>query len=247
MKRPEYEKMYALEDSHWWFVGRRRLLTTLIERWIVFGPQDRVLDVGCGTGGNLAHLTQPGIGVGVDLSPLALDLARHRSLIRLTQASGLALPYPTHTFKLVTMFDVLYHRWIIDDEQAIREAYRVLQPGGWLLLTDAALPLLWSTHDEVYYARQRYTLNDILEKLTRTGFNVRVCSYVNTLLLPLVAVARLVADRFLPVDHFTLRPSPAWMNKLFIGVWQLEARWLGWGGTLPLGSSLICLTQKNLN
>jgi SAM-dependent methyltransferase len=246
MKRSEYELMYQVEDSHWWFVSRRQLAHALIEQRVTCDCQQRILDIGCGTGGNLAFMARWGDGVGVDVSPLALSLARCRRLPSLAQASGLALPYADQTFDLVTLFDVLYHRWITDDDQAVWEAYRVLRPGGWLLLTDSALPGLWSVHDEIYYARQRYTLEAVQTKLSRVGFKAGVFSYTNALLLPVVAATRIFI-RWLPsTGDMDVQPLPDWLNRLLIGVRGLEAAWLRRGHTFPLGSRLICLTQKPL-
>lgn len=246
MDWPEYESMYELEDSHWWFVGRRRLSFAVLRQWVDFPPGAYILDVGCGSGGNVAALNQYGTAIGLDLSPIALHFAQLRRLPALTQGSGLTLPYPDNTFTLVTAFDVLYHRWITDDRQALQEIYRVIRPGGWLLITDSALPLLWSAHDEVYYARQRYTLADIRAKLAGAGFEQRVCSYANMLLLPLFLIVRLTMN-WLPVANIDRQGTfPAWLNRLLAFVRGLEAAWLYRGRTLPVGSSIICLSQKPL-
>jgi SAM-dependent methyltransferase len=241
--------MYELEDSYWWFVGRRRLAQALLERPGLSALDALILDVGCGTGGNLEFLARWGHGVGVDLSPLALDLARRRKLPRLAQASGLALPYAEGVFDLVTAFDVLYHRWITDDERALGECFRVLRPGGWLLVTDSALPALWSQHDEIYCARQRYTLGDIRSKLCQAGFTLHKLSYTNALLLPVAVIvrsgyARRALARWLPSACSTdLVALPGWLNRALIGVLSLEALWLH-RGSFPAGSSLIGLVQK---
>ena len=244
MERPEYESMHALEDSHWWFVSRRRLAFSLIDQWLTLPPNASILDVGCGTGGNAEALVKYGCPTGLDLSPIALDFARRR-ICRLSQGSGLTLPYASNTFELVTIFDVLYHRWITNDEDAIRELYRVLRPGGWLLITDSALPMLWSSHDEIFFARQRYTLKELRDKLIKTGLEPRVCSYANMLLLPIFLFVRLTMD-WLPlaknIDHHGT--FPAWINKTLTAIRGLEAVWLRWGGTLPVGSSLVCLSRK---
>lgn len=247
MNRPEYESMYALEDSHWWFVGRRNLAFSLIEQWITLHPECHILDVGCGTGGNLQALKRYGQVAGLDISPIAIEFARRRPLPLLMQASGLALPFPDDTFDLITIFDVLYHRWITDDKNALTELYRAIRPGGWLLITDSALPILWSSHDEIYYARQRYTLRNLRDKLGQTGFELRVCSYANMLLLPIFLFMRLTMD-WLPLANDIDRQGsfPAWLNWLLTHIRNLEAVWLRHRGTLPVGSSLICLVQKPL-
>jgi SAM-dependent methyltransferase len=245
MEWAEYQKMYELEDSYWWFVGRRHCVAMLIERWMPPELAGPILDVGCGTGGNLAFLSRWGRSTGIDFSPVALDFARRRRLPCLVQASGLALPYPDSTFSLVTVFDVLYHRWVADDSQVVRECQRVLRPGGWLLLAEPALPGLWSRHDEVYYAWQRYTLGEIGRMLGGAGFKLCKLSYTNALLLPLLVAARLVT-RWLPsADDLELQPLPRWLNQVLIGVLSLEAVWLR-RGTFPIGSSLLCLAQKEV-
>ena len=244
MEQPEYEWMYHSEDGHWWFVSRRRLVNRLFERYLPDDSTRLILDVGCGTGANLAMLTDWGCAFGLDINPLALNLTRHRSLTRLTQASGLVLPYPSQNFSLVTCFDVLYHQWMVDDARVLAEFYRVLQPGGWLLLTNPALPALRSIHDEVYYTRRRYTVSDVRQQLAEAGFQVHFCSYIYCLLLPVFATLRL-SSRWLPAfSQADRRPLPAWLNRWLIGLQNLELIWLLRGGMLPLGSSLMCLAQK---
>ena len=102
MERSEYEWTYELEDTHWWFVSRRQLANALLEQQLTPGLNGFILDVGCGTGGNLDFLGRWGVTIGLDLNPLALNYARCRKLPRLAQASGLAFPYPNNTFSLVT-------------------------------------------------------------------------------------------------------------------------------------------------
>ena len=238
--------MYEQEDRHWWFVGRRRLALALIDNFVSPEAEARILDVGCGTGANIIALSGYGRAIGVDLSPIAINLARQRPVSRFAQASGVHLPFADGTFSLITVFDVLYHQWVTSDEQTLAELYRLLRPGGWLLVTDSALPALWSSHDDLYYARQRYTLNDIRGKISQAGFDPRFCSYANFILLPIIFLVRVVSDRrSLGKDRVSGQKNmPDWLNRGLIGIRQLEAAWLGSGRHLPLGSSVVCLCQK---
>jgi SAM-dependent methyltransferase len=245
MDWPEFEQTWAQETSHWWFVARKQLALALLNRWVCPGPDSRILDVGCGTGGNLMWLAQLGQVQGLDVSPIAIYFTRRRADWPLAQASALSIPYPDQSFDLVTVFDVLYHRWVSDDSQVVAELWRVLKPGGWLLLTDAALPVLWSRHDERFYARQRYRLTTIRDKLLVAGFEPRVCSYTNFLLLPVVTMIRVLENRSRDrhaVEHGW--SPPGWLNGLLIGVRRLETGWVQRQRRLPVGSSIVCLSEK---
>ena len=238
-----YQKLFELEDSYWWFVGRRQLVTELIKTWMPHGPEGPILDVGCGTGGNLSFLENWGCGTGADLSPVALDYARRRKLSRLTQASGQALPYASDTFGLVTAFDVLYHRWVTNDDSVVRECFRILRPGGWLLVMDSALPSLWSHHDEVFHARQRYTLKEMHQMVNGAGFRVRKLTYANSLLFPVVLAFRWLGRWFPSCSDMEMQPLAGWLNLALTGVLNLEATWLR-RRNFPIGSSGVCLAQK---
>lgn len=239
MEDSEYYRTRQLEIDHWWFASRRQLTAALLEPRLPPGPRRRILDAGCGTGGNISLLQQWGRVTGIDLSALPLSLAVERGS-SLTQASTTVLPFADSTFGLITAFDVLYHQWVADDGLALAEFYRTLEPGGWLLITDSALPWLWSAHDRLYFARQRYTVAGLRRKLTTAGFELRLCSYVNTLLLPLTLTIRRVMRR----ADFDMQPLPFALNRLFIAIRRLETAWVGRGRTLPLGSSVVGLAQK---
>ena len=127
MHPDEYAKMFRVENTHWWFAGKRQLVRVLLDA-LPAQPQRSILDVGCGTGGMFLLLKEYGCVFGVDMSPLAIGFATQRRLARLGRATLPELPFGDATFDLVTTFDVLYHRRVADDQQALRELARVVKP-----------------------------------------------------------------------------------------------------------------------
>ncbi|MCX6816699.1 MAG: class I SAM-dependent methyltransferase, partial [Candidatus Beckwithbacteria bacterium] len=194
MESLEYTKMFQLEDRHWWFVAKRRFTAAILSTLSL--KQAKILDVGCGTGRNMLMLQEFGTVSGVDLSPLAIKYCRQRGLTQLQQGSADSLPFPASSFDLVTLFDVLYHQGIKSDIKVLQEVFRVLQPKGYILITDCAHPWLFGPHDQVMQARQRYTKKELTQKLTSAGFTVIRASYLFMFTFPVFVVNRLLKKYF---------------------------------------------------
>ena len=233
--------MFAVEDGHWWFAGKRRLVGVLLDALRL--PADaRILDVGCGTGGMFQLLRRYGSPVGVDQSEIALSFSRRRTL-QVARAILPDLPFRDETFDLVTIFDVLYHRRVDDDVAAARELRRVLKPGGALVVTDSALAFLRGAHDVAMHGARRYTTSEIRKKLTDAGFEVRRASYANCLLFPVAAPWRLLQRLTSREAHSDVAPAPAWVNRTLGGVYATEA-WLLRRMNLPIGTSIAAVATK---
>jgi ubiquinone/menaquinone biosynthesis C-methylase UbiE len=244
MERSEFEKLYQLEDNHWWFVGKRRIARQLLRNVLPLGDSDRFLDVGCGTGGTLHFLVEGGQPVGADISPVALSLCQRRGKPTIVQASAMALPFADGAFALVTAFDLLYHRQVRDDGVALRECARVCGRGGALLVTEPAFEWLRSDHDDVYHGRRRYTVTQLVDRITSAGFRVEKASYANALLFPLILAVR-TKHQILPPrqPESDLKPLAPFLNRLFVAIVSLEAALLA-HVSFPAGSSVICRACK---
>jgi ubiquinone/menaquinone biosynthesis C-methylase UbiE len=239
----EYEKMFRVEDTHWWFAGKRRLVRVLLDA-LPPQPGRKILDVGCGTGGMFVLLKAYGCVCGVDASELAVGFSARRRLAALGRAALPALPFAPAAFDLVTAFDVLYHRHIADDEAALGEIARVLKPGGRLIVTDSALGALRSAHDEAQQAARRYTTAEMGDKLRRAGFVVRRMSYANFFIFPAAASWRLLRRGVRGGDGSDVHAMPAWLNALMGIVYRAEAGLLR-VTDLPIGTSIIALAEKS--
>jgi SAM-dependent methyltransferase len=202
----------------------------------------RILDAGCGTGGNLEMLRELGHVTGVDWSDLALELAAERGGARLVRGSVAALPFATGSFDLVTSFEVLYHRAVPDDAAALRELGRVLRPGGWLLVRLPAYEWLRGAHDEAVHTARRYTAPGLRARMENAGFRPRRITYLNGLLLPLAAAKRVV-ERQSGAEGDDLGEVTPVLDRVFRAAMAAERRILR-RRNLPFGVSVMGLAQR---
>jgi SAM-dependent methyltransferase len=244
VEREEFEKIYWLEDTHWWFVGKRAVTSQLVGTFCALDDTALLLDVGCGTGGMLDLLRNFGSPVGIDISPIALDFCRQRGQQALAQGAALSLPFADNAFALITVSDLLYSQQPGDDGVALQEFHRVCQPGGHLLIIEPALEWLRGPHDVVYDGRHRYTTGELRDKVTAAGFRVVKVSYANTLLLPPILAVR-AKHRLLPPARPSsdLKPLPSLLNRLSAVIYCWETSLLP-RINLPVGSSVVCLACR---
>jgi SAM-dependent methyltransferase len=188
-----YPILFRVEQSHWWHIGRRRILAGFVEDICsrVTDRRPRILDVGCGTGANLLMLSKYGDAEGVDVSEDALAFCRERGLDKVKLGAGEELPYEDGTFDLVTAFDVVEH--MDDDLAGLREMRRVLRPGGRVLLFVPAFMFLWGLQDDVSNHRRRYRMSQLRHVMEEAGFEIERTTYANiTFFLPILLMRKLM-------------------------------------------------------
>src|SRR5260370_7166720 len=177
MQAHTYAIMREVEDQHWWYVGRRRIIASWVKSVCreIGKQRPRILDVGCGTGANLQMLAEFGVAEGVDVSPEALEFCRARGLGSLRQGAAESLPYEDAQFDLVTGLDVVEH--LDDDIAGLSEMRRVLRPDGRAVLFVPAFMFLWGVQDDISNHRRRSTLPEFKQKLRDPRLNAKRPSY----------------------------------------------------------------------
>jgi len=247
--RPEfYEEYNRIENTHWWFLGRRRIFLRLLRRYVMPQETALILDVGCGTGTTLGYLSPYGRGVGVDIERSALDYTRRRGISRVVQSAASSLAFGDDTFDLICALDVLEH--VDDDSRAWHECYRTCKPGGLALITVPAYRFLWGRQDEISCHRRRYVASDVRQRAAEAGFSIRRLTYFNTLLFPVIVAIRLFRRWRGPRPGETLTSDfsmtqPGLVNDLLAAILAGESLLLRYLD-LPFGVSILCIAEKQV-
>ena len=243
MDRNLEQQILEVEERHWWYRGRRKVIRAELDR-LSLPTAAQILDAGCGSGRTLEELTGYGIVHGIELDPEAAAVARARGRGEVREGRLEALPWPDDTFDLITCLDVLEH--VPDDRGALAELRRVSKTGAWLLLTVPAYQALWSLHDAANHHYRRYSRRGLRLVALEAGWRlVRMTSF-NSLLLPLAVAVRLAQRHRRPDSNYNpeLNRGPAWLNSVLERPLRAEARWLDRGGTLPVGLSLLAVFEN---
>ncbi len=194
MELAEYARIAAVEDDHWWYRGTRTIAAELLAPWL--GTGLRILDAGCGPGGNGAWLSAHGTVIGVDIEAEALRFVKERERGHLPVRASLgALPVADASVDVVLALTVLYS--VPDDALALHELARVLRPGGALLTVEPAFPSLRRAHDATVHGRRRYRRRGIAALARASGLDVRRVTYAYSFLTP-PAAALAMMDRLRP-------------------------------------------------
>ncbi len=189
-----FEQLFRIEDRHFWFHTRNRILAALAAQLSgSFPAGSKVLEIGCGNGNVLRHLQRACDGrlvVGMDAFEEGLRLARKRNCPSLVQGDATQHPFRSR-FDLVGLFDVLEH--VPDDAALLRQIRAIVRPGGALLLTVPARKSLWSYFDEASGHCRRYEMDELRERLEQAGFEIEYLTPYMLTLLPLMWLGRRLA------------------------------------------------------
>lgn len=233
----------AVEEEHWWFRGRRMLFASEI-RLLGIAPSARVLDVGTGTGANLRMLRDNGFRnvTGTDASPEAVKYCAAKGLGEVQLGDIVSLPFAGGHFDLVLATDVIEH--VDDDRGALAELYRVLAPGGHLLLTVPAFPSLWGLQDEVAHHKRRYRMQGLRECIRASGFEIRRSYHFNYFLFVPIWAARKVIKMLAVKRNSEAEFNSPLMNKVLSKVFEWDTRSAAFVRP-PFGVSILVLAQKS--
>lgn len=244
MKESIYRQMREVEDVHWWFTARRKIIDKIITQ-LSLPKNTKILDAGCGTGGNLGMLSRHGSVTGVEMDQKAAEMARGRNI-----GSVLEGYLPDHfpidekeKFRLIVLLDVLEH--IEDDVASLKKIKEYLYENGKLIITVPAFPFLWSSHDEVHHHKRRYTRKKLIDVIKSSGMNVGYISYYNILLFPIAVAVRIISRLHTSKNKQDSNEAALpgnYINQLLTRCFSMEASFIG-SVRVPFGLSLIAVVD----
>jgi SAM-dependent methyltransferase len=240
MERVVYDQMAELDQRHWWYRARREVLAALIRRTVRPPADARILEIGCGTGHNLAMLTQFGEVDALELDDAAREIAQQRLGHAVMDAPLPDLTgVPEHCYDIVAALDVIEH--IDDDAAALASIAKRLKPGGKLLMTVPAHQWMWSAHDVVNHHRRRYSRTALKRLIQGSPLKLERIGYLNSLLFPLAMADRL-SSKLRGKDDANLSLPPAPLNAALEAVFSAERHLVG-RFPLPPGLSLFAVAS----
>jgi len=240
MDRSVYDSMAELDERHWWYVARRKVLAALIRRRVQPPKDARILEIGCGTGHNLKMLSEFGTVAGLEIDEAARSFAEKRVGHEIFSAPLPELAgIPERHYDVVGAFDVIEH--ILDDEGAIASIARLLKPGGKLVMTVPAHQWMWSAHDVVNHHKRRYSKASLKRLIVGSPLKLEAIGYFNSLLFP-VAVAERLASKARGKDDSKLSLPPAPINQALERTFAAERGLIG-SVPLPPGLSLFAVAS----
>jgi SAM-dependent methyltransferase len=246
-----YDEYVRIEDTHWWFRGRRKIIATLLRPYL--RPPARIIDVGSGGGAVAQALLEFGPVTACDIDVRCAASVARRPGMSFAYGTAEAIPFADGSFDLVTAFDVLEH--LDDDVRGLREMARVVRPAGLIAVTVPAYGWMWGRQDEVSHHRRRYSGRSLRRAITAAGLIPRRLTGFNTILFPGIAAVRIgrrVAQRLAGRRHepdpagqasdFSMtKPGP--LNDLLATTFSAEAAVLG-VVDLPVGVSFLAIAER---
>ena len=239
MERIVYQQMAELDDRHWWYRARRRILAELIRREAKLPPDARILEIGCGTGHNLSMLGGFGHVDGLELDDEAAALSEKRLGRKVMRSPLPALDEVPGDYDLIGAFDVIEH--IDDDTAALAAIATKLRPGGKFIMTVPAHPWMWTAHDVANHHKRRYSKRALRKLVEGSPMRLDKIGYFNSLLFPL-AVAERAASKLRGKDSGDVSLPPAPLNRSLEAVFAAERYLLG-RLPLPPGLSLFAVAS----
>jgi SAM-dependent methyltransferase len=243
MEAPVYQDMARFQARHWWFRARREILSEIVGH-LNLPESAAILEIGCGTGGNLDMLKRHGQVTAMENDAGAAAWAKKITGLEIRKGRLPDHISCTGRYDLVCLFDVLEH--VDNDQAALIRVAGLLKPGGRVILTVPAHMRLYGPHDRLLHHFRRYGRTQLKRLLTHAGLDIDRLSYLNALLFPAAVFTRCLD--FFSKKQYTIGydvPHPV-INQLLYKLFSIEKKMVC-AHDLPVGLSLMAVAGRSID
>lgn len=249
MEQYEYQKMYEFEENFWWYKGVRLFIKKEIEKILTNKKNIKILDAGCGTGGNLELLKDINCKdiSGFDFNSEAVTFCHRRGFNKVKVGDINKIPFENNLFDFVICINV-FECSEVKEKKAFQELVRVLKPGGHLLIVVSAFRFLLSEHDFAVHSIRRYDRSRVRDKFVSRDSDIKEMKYYYFLTFPLIGGVRILKNIFFgknkEIPQSDLKPVPGWLNKILYKLVFVEEK-ISHYLNFPFGTSLFVVIKKH--
>ena len=243
MEKEEFNKINELENFHWWYVGTREISFSILSKYLSKKAGLKILDIGCGTGGNLKELSKFGDAYGIDLDPYAIDLCRQNGF-KCEVGDLRSLEQKEDSFDLITLFDVLNQVDYEKVSDVLVDIKNVLKKGGLLMFREPAIKTVSGKHDLYVNIKFRSEKSNSQALLKDVGFEVLYATHINFLLFIPVWLKRKIDFLIDKTPRSDIYKHGNFLNQALLGILRLEKYLLNIFN-FPFGTSLLVVARKS--
>jgi SAM-dependent methyltransferase len=235
--------MSDAESKHWWFCSRRIIISSIIKG--LNPPANiKILEVGCGTGGNLEMLARFGQVSAFEMDANARDLALKKTNGLYEIKAGFCpdnIPFGNQRFDLICMFDVLEH--IEQDAETLVAIKKLLAKNGRILISVPSYQWMYGPHDEFLHHKRRYSAVQLRNKVEAAGLRAVRISYFNAILFPVACLARFKDKLLGKISSSNTSVPKKPINKILQVLFSAE-KFLLKRINFPFGLSILCIIES---
>jgi 2-polyprenyl-3-methyl-5-hydroxy-6-metoxy-1,4-benzoquinol methylase len=237
-----YQDMTETQQNHWWYKARQVLLKTILHKYLSPGPLT-ILEIGCGTGGNLSMLKKYGTVFAMEMDSFAADYAaKHsNSAVKIGWLPD-NIPFK-EKFDVICLFDVLEH--VEDDKTALLKITQLLNPCGIIILTVPAHQWLYGTHDKMHHHFRRYSSSALRKIIPSEDMEIIKRSHFNFILFPFLVLSRLMDKKLKPEKSSGYQTPEKFINAIFFTLFSLEKHLINRINVPFGGSAYLILKTKH--
>lgn len=244
MEKSEYQRMYALETSFWWY----KVLHELVDCTIKKNRKSvnmKLLDAGCGTGRMMEILQKYGEITGIDYSDDAIGFCQKRGLKNIIKGDLNDFIFEKDNYDAIVCLDVLYHAAIMNDTAVLEKFFYALKTGGTLVINLAAFEYLKRSHDAIVHAKKRYRRNSFVNDLKKIGFTIQYAGYRMPHLYIVILLSKLLQRKSKTNESESdLKELSGLINSILYKAGKIENWLIKRGLRFPVGSSVFVVAKK---